>query len=60
VCHDAGRLFSSRRYPDEVAPPGPALIGMVETEVECDGKCIRERGYDLPSARLGALIRRTA
>ncbi len=54
VCHDVGWLLSDRRYPDEVAFPGLAAIGMVETEVERGGKSGRERRYYLASAQLDA------
>ncbi len=54
VCHDVGWLFSDRRYPGEVAFPGLALIGMVESETERDGRVERERRYYLASAKLGA------
>jgi predicted transposase YbfD/YdcC len=54
VCHDVGWLFSDRRYPGEVAFPGLATIGMVETEVDRSGTSGRERRYYLASAKLGA------
>ena len=38
VCHDVAWLFSDRRYPGEVAFPGLAMIGMVESETERGGK----------------------
>jgi len=54
VCHDVARLFSDRRYPGEVAFPGPAMIGMVESTTERGGETSRERRYYLGSARLDA------
>ena len=54
VCHDVAWLFSDRRYPGEVAFPGLAMIGMVESETERGGKVERERRYYLGSARLDA------
>ncbi len=54
VCHDVAWLFSDRRYPDEVAFPGLAMIGMVESRTERDGKAERRRRYYLCSARLDA------
>jgi predicted transposase YbfD/YdcC len=52
VCHDVAWLFSDRRYPGEVAFPGLAMIGMVESETEREGKITRERRYYLSSAKL--------
>ena len=43
-----------RRYPGEVAFPGLAMIGMVESETERGGKVERERRYYLSSATLDA------
>lgn len=54
VCHDVGWLFSDRRFPDEPRFPHLAMIGMVETSVERDGKTQRERRYYLSSAKLDA------
>ena len=54
VCHDVAWLFSDRRYPGEVAFPGLAMIGMVESDTEREGKLTRERRYYLCSARLDA------
>ena len=54
VCHEVGWLVSDRRYPGEVAFPGLAMIGMVESETERGGKTSRERRYYLGSARLAA------
>ena len=50
VCHDVAWLFSGRRYPGEVAFPGLAMLGMVESETERGGKVERERRYYLSSA----------
>ena len=54
VCHDVAWLFSDRRYPGEVAFPGLAMIGMVESETLREGKTSRERRYYLCSAKLDA------
>ena len=54
VCHDVAWLFSDRRYADEPAFPGLAMIGMVETKVERGGQIAHERRYYLSSARLDA------
>ena len=54
VCHDMAWLFSDRRYPGEVAFPGLAMIGMVESETEREGKTARARRYYLSSAKLDA------
>jgi predicted transposase YbfD/YdcC len=54
VCHDVAWLLSDRRYPGEVAFPGLAMIGMVESETERGGKVERERRYYLGSTRLDA------
>ena len=54
VCHDIDWLFSDRRYTDEPAFPGVAMIGMVESKVERDGKLARERRYYICLARLDA------
>ena len=54
VCHDIDWLFSDRRYPDEVAFPGLAMIAMVEAETERGGKTSHERRYYLCSAKLDA------
>ncbi len=56
VCHDVAWLFSDRRYPGEVAFPGLAMIGMVESETEREGKLTRERRCYLGSAKLDAAI----
>jgi predicted transposase YbfD/YdcC len=54
VCHNIDWLFSDRRYPDEVAFPGLAMIAMVEAETERSGKTSHERRYYLCSAKLDA------
>jgi predicted transposase YbfD/YdcC len=54
VCHDVAWLFSDRRYPDEIAFPGLAMIGMVESRTERHGGIERERRYYLCSAKLDA------
>jgi len=48
VSHDVAWLASDRRF------PGLAMIGMVEAEVERDGKTTRARRYYLSSAPLSA------
>ena len=40
VCHDVDWLFSDRRYPGEFRFPGLAMIGMVESETERNGKTV--------------------
>jgi hypothetical protein len=54
VCHEVGWLPSDRRYPGEVASPGLAMVGMVESQTERHGKVALERRCYLGSARLGA------
>lgn len=54
VSHDVGWLFSDRRYPDEPAFPGLAMIGMVEAEVARGGAVSLSRRYYLGSAPLSA------
>jgi len=54
VCHDVGWLFSDRRYPGEPTFPHLAMIGMVESQTERDGRAQRERRYYLGSAPLSA------
>jgi predicted transposase YbfD/YdcC len=46
-CLPRGRLglFSNRRYPGEIAFPDLTMIGMIESETECDGKIERQRRY---------------
>jgi predicted transposase YbfD/YdcC len=52
VGHDIDWLFSDRRYPDEPVMPQLATIGMVEAEVERDGRSSIARRYYLSSATL--------
>jgi predicted transposase YbfD/YdcC len=54
VCHTLDWLFSDRRYPGEPRFPHLAMIGMVETKVERNGKTEHERRYYLSSAKLDA------
>lgn len=54
VSHTVDWLFSDRRYPDEPAFPHLAMIGMVETETERNGRVARERRYYISSAKLDA------
>jgi len=54
VCHAVGWLFSDRRYPGEPVFPGLAMIGMVDSHTQRDGKAEHERRYYLSSARLDA------
>ena len=54
VSHDVGWLASDRRFPGEPRFPGLAMIGMVETVVERDGRITRARRYYLSSAPLSA------
>ena len=54
VCHDVAWLFSDRRYAGEPAFPGLAMIAMVESVAERDGRTERARRYYLGSAALGA------
>lgn len=52
VCHDVDWLFSDRRYPDEPTFPHLAMIAMVESRVERDGRIAIQRRYYLSSAKL--------
>jgi len=54
VCHEVHWLFSDRRYPGEPALKGLAMIAMVESTVERDGKTLRSRRYYISSAPLDA------
>jgi predicted transposase YbfD/YdcC len=54
VCHDIDWLLSDRRYPGEMKFPGLAMIGMVESETERNGKVERARRYYLCSTKLTA------
>ena len=62
VCHDIDWLFSDRRYPGEIKFPGLAMIGMVESQTERNGKIESARRYYLCSTKLtpeafGAVVR---
>jgi predicted transposase YbfD/YdcC len=54
VCHDVAWLTADRRFPGEWRFKDLAMIAMVETETERNGKTCRERRYYLSSARLPA------
>jgi predicted transposase YbfD/YdcC len=54
VCHDVAWLFSDRRYPGEPVFPGLAMIGMVDSHTQRDGRTEHERRYYLSSAKLDA------
>ena len=54
VSHDTGWLRSDRRFPDDWRFPDLAMIGMVEAEVQRDGKTTVSRRYYLSSAKLSA------
>jgi predicted transposase YbfD/YdcC len=54
VSHDVAWLVSDRRFAGEWNFKGLAMIGMVEAEVERDGKTTRARRYYLSSAPLSA------
>lgn len=54
VSHDVAWLASDRRFPGEPRFPDLAMIGMVEAEVERDGKTTTARRYYLASAKLSA------
>jgi predicted transposase YbfD/YdcC len=54
VSHHVAWLASDRRFPGEWRFPDLAMIGMVEAEVERDGKTTRARRYYLSSAPLSA------
>ncbi|MBF0304169.1 MAG: ISAs1 family transposase [Alphaproteobacteria bacterium] len=54
VSHDVGWLATDRRFPGEPRFPGLAAVGMVEAEVERNGKTSRERRYYLCSTRIDA------
>jgi predicted transposase YbfD/YdcC len=49
VCHQGDWLFSDRRYPGEPRFPDLAMIAMVESACERDGRVERERRYSLAS-----------
>lgn len=57
VCHDVAWLTTNRRFPGEPRFPDLAMIGMIEAEVERDGRDGRvslARRYYLGSAALSA------
>lgn len=54
VSRDVAWIVSDRRFPDEWRFKDLAMIGMVEAEVERDGKTTRARRYYLSSAPLSA------
>jgi predicted transposase YbfD/YdcC len=54
VSHDVAWLSTNRRFPGEPRFPGLAMIGMVEAEVEREGKTSLSRRYYLSSAPLSA------
>lgn len=54
VCHDVDWLFSDRRYPGEPAFPGLAMISMVRSQTERNGKTECETRYYLGSTKLDA------
>lgn len=54
VCHDIDWLLSDRRYPGEIKFPGLAMIGMVESTFERNGKVEPARRYYLCSKKLPA------
>ena len=54
VCHDVSGLLSGRDPPGELAFPGLAMVGMVESQTDRDGRIGRERRYYLCSAKLDA------
>ena len=54
VCHQVDWLFSDRRYPGEPRFPGLAMIGMVDSTTERNGRIEHERRYYLCSTRLDA------
>jgi len=54
VCHDVSGLLSRRSCPGELAFPGLAMVGMVESQTDRDGRIGRERRYYLCSATLDA------
>jgi len=54
VCHDVSGLLSGRGCPGELVFPGLAMVGMVESQTDRDGRIGRERRYYLCSATLDA------
>lgn len=56
VSHEVGWLTTDRRFPGEPRFPGLTALGMVEAEVERNGKLTRARRYYLSSAPLDARL----
>jgi predicted transposase YbfD/YdcC len=54
VCHDVGWLATDRRFPGEPRFPDLAMLGMIEAEVERDGRLTLSQRYWLGSAPLSA------
>ncbi len=54
VCRDADWITSDRRFPGEWQFPDLAMLGMIEAEVERDGKTSISRRFYLCSAPLSA------
>jgi len=54
ICHEVGWMVSDRRYPGEPRFPGLAMVGMVESTTERNGKVEQERRCYLSSAKLDA------
>jgi predicted transposase YbfD/YdcC len=54
VCHEIGWLTTNRRFPGEPRFPDLAMVGMIEAEVERDGRVSVARRYYLGSAPLSA------
>ena len=43
ICHDVSWMFSKQRYPGEFRFPGLAVVGMIESETQRDGKATHEK-----------------
>ena len=54
VCHDVDWLFPDRHDPGEPVVPGLALVGMIESRTERDGKVEQGRPPYLCSTKLDA------
>ena len=54
VCHEVDWLFSDRRYPGELKFPRLAMLGMVQSTTERNGKTEHETRYYLCSTALDA------